>query len=295
MDLKNIFTDEALSKHTSFRIGGPAAFYAIVENPSELKDVIRVCREEKADHYLLGNGTNVLAPDEGYDGVVIRLGGTFNEISISENINDGSALVTAGAGVSMAQLAMYALKKGFTGLEFAHGIPGSVGGGIYMNAGAYGSEIGNCLVSVGALTPDGDIVELKKDELELGYRTSRFTKGDEIILDGTFYLKVYPRIPIRTMMEEYKKKRNEKQPLDLPSAGSTFKRPEGGFAGKLIEEAGLKGFRIGGAAVSEKHAGFIVNVGEASAKDVLELIETVKKRVFENSGIMLEPEIKIIR
>ncbi len=295
LDLKNVFLDEPLSGHTSFRIGGPAAFYVIAENLTELKEIISVCKEMNIKWYILGNGTNVLAPDDGYDGVVIRLGGKFNEISIEEDINDGTALITAGAGVSMAALSVYALKKGFTGLEFAHGIPGSLGGGIYMNAGAYGAEIKNCIFSAKALTPDGHLEEYTKEELKLGYRTSRFVGSDEIILDGAFRLMVYPRIPIRTMMEEYKKRRIEKQPLELPSAGSTFKRPEGNFAGKLIEEAGLKGFKIGGAMVSEKHAGFIVNTGNATAADVEALIEAVRQKVYENSGVMLEPEVKIMR
>ncbi len=295
MDLKNLYPDELLSRHTSFRIGGPADFYAISENIDELKEILRICKEEEVPVYILGNGTNVLALDEGYDGVVIRLGGDFNSFSITEDINDGSAMITAGAGAALTQLSIYALKKGFTGLEFVHGIPGSVGGGVYMNAGAYERELKECIVSVKALSPEGEIKEYGKDELEMGYRKSRFTDSEEIILEAVFRLKVFPRIPIRTMMEEYKRRRTEKQPLDLPSAGSTFKRPEGNFAGKLIEEAGLKGFSVGGASVSEKHAGFIVNNGDATAKDVLALIEHVKNKVFEGSGIRLEPEIKIIK
>ncbi|MCR5584943.1 MAG: UDP-N-acetylmuramate dehydrogenase [Lachnospiraceae bacterium] len=295
MDLKNLFPDEPLSRHTSFRIGGPAAFYAICENETELKDAIRICKEENVKFFLLGNGTNVLAADEGYDGVILRLGGDFNLISIREDINDGSAFITSGAGVALTQLSMYALKKGFTGLEFAHGIPGSVGGGIFMNAGAYGGELNDTLVSVKVMAPDGEIKEVTKEEAEMGYRTSRFEKTGEFILSGTFHLKVYPRIPIRTMMEEYKRRRIEKQPLDLPSAGSAFKRPEGNFAGKLIEEAGLKGFKVGGAAVSEKHAGFIVNTDNATAADVEAVIENVREKVYKNSGVMLEPEIRILK
>ncbi len=295
IDLKNIYPDEPLSKHTSFKIGGPAAFFAVCENVTELRDVINVCKEAKVKWFLLGNGTNVLAPDEGYDGLVIKLGGKFNELSIMEDINDGTGLITAGAGVSLAQLCVYALKKGFTGLEFAGGIPGTVGGGVFMNAGAYGGEMADSIVSVKALTEAGEVVEYKKDELDFGYRHSRFTDDKGIVLEASFRLKVYPRIPIRTMMEEYKRKRNEKQPLDLPSAGSVFKRPAGSFAGKLIEDAGLKGYTIGGAAVSDKHAGFIVNVGNATAKDVEQLIEYVQKRVFDESNVRLEPEIRIIK
>jgi UDP-N-acetylmuramate dehydrogenase len=295
MDLKNLFPDEALSRHTSFRIGGPAAFYAVVENETELSDAVRICKEEDVRFCLLGNGTNVLASDEGYDGVILHLSGDFDRLSIREDINDGSAFITAGAGVALTQLSMYALKKGFTGLEFAHGIPGSVGGGIFMNAGAYGRDLNDTLVSVKVMTGDGEIKELTKDEAKLGYRTSRFTESGEIILSGTFHLKVYPRIPIRTMMEEYKRRRIEKQPLDQPSAGSTFKRPEGNFAGKLIEDAGLKGFKVGGASVSEKHAGFIVNSDNATAADVQALIEAVRDKVFKNSGVMLEPEIRFIK
>ncbi len=295
MDLKNLFPDEPLSRHTSFRIGGPAAFYAVCENEVELRDVIAICKKDKINYFLLGNGTNVIAPDEGFDGVVIRLGGKLAGLSVEEDINDGSALIIAGGGAALTQLAVFALKKGFTGLEFAHGIPGSVGGGVYMNAGAYGGEIADHIVSVKALTPDGKIVVYRKDELELGYRTSRFVKSGEIVLEASFRLKVFPRIPIRTMMEIYKMKRIQKQPLDQPSAGSAFKRPEGHFAGQLIEEAGLKGFRVGGAAVSEKHAGFIVNIGNASASDVETLIKRIQDRVFEKSGVRLEPEIKIMK
>ena len=294
MDLKNLFPDEPLSRHTSFRIGGPAAFYAVCENETELKDVIRVCKEEKVNRFLLGNGTNVLAKDTGYDGVILNLGGDFDSLSIEENINDGTALVTAGAGVNLTKLSVYALKKGFTGLEFAHGIPGSVGGAVFMNAGAFGGEIGDRIVSVKAMTPEGEIRIYGKDELGFGYRKSRFTDSGEIILEAVFVLKVFPRIPIRTLMEEFKRRRIEKQPLDLPSAGSAFKRPEGNFAGKLIEEAGLKGFRSGDAAVSEKHAGFIVNLGNATSKDVEDVIDTVRNKVFQNSGIMLEPEIRVL-
>ncbi len=294
MDLKNLFPDEPLSRHTSFRIGGPAAFYAVCANETELKDVIRVCKEEKVNRFLLGNGTNVLAKDTGYDGVILNLGGGFDSLSIEENINDGTALVTAGAGVNLTRLSVYALKKGFTGLEFAHGIPGSVGGAVFMNAGAFGGEIGDRIVSVKAMTPEGEIRVYRKDELGFGYRKSRFTDSGEIILEAVFVLKVFPRIPIRTLMEEFKRRRIEKQPLDLPSAGSAFKRPEGNFAGKLIEEAGLKGFRSGDAAVSEKHAGFIVNLGNATSKDVEDVIDTVRNKVFLNSGIMLEPEIRVL-
>ena len=290
----NILKDEKLSKRTTFKTGGPASLFVIADDEEALKTVLLACDEMKVKHFLIGNGSNLLAKDEGFDGVIIKLGSGFSKLSVVDEINEGTGLITAGAGVMLTQLSLYALKKGFTGLEFAHGIPGTVGGAVFMNAGAYGGEISHSIVRVRAMREDGIIVTYGHDDLMMGYRHSRFSDSKEIILDADFRLKVFPRIQVRALMEVYKKARMDKQPLDKPSAGSTFKRPEGNFAGALIEKAGLKGFKIGGAAVSEKHAGFIINDGNATSTDILKLADYVTEKVKEMSGITLEKEIRLI-
>ncbi len=292
---EKVYKDEPLSRRTTFRIGGPAAFFADCGNEDELKKVLEICKKEDIPWYLLGNGSNVLACDEGYDGVIIKLTDEFTKLRYIDEINEGTGLITAGAGAMLTQLSLYALKRGFTGLEFAHGIPGTVGGAVFMNAGAYGGEIKQFIVDAKVLTEAGDIVTYTKDELDLSYRHSRFSGTKDIILEASFRLNVYPRILIRAVMENYKKARITKQPLDLPSAGSTFKRPVGGYAGALIEQAGLKGYGIGGAFVSEKHAGFVVNKGGATCADVLELVRHIQKTVKETSGFELETEIKLLK
>lgn len=290
----NVFSDEPLSKKTTFRIGGNAEVFVHCENEEQLRAVLRICDNYAEKWFLLGNGSNVLARDEGFDGVIIKLTGGFTSVRVIEEINEGTALFIVGAGMMLTQLSLYALKRGFTGLEFAHGIPGTVGGAVYMNAGAYGGEIKQTIYTVKAMKPNGDIVTYSGDEIGLGYRTSRFMGNDEIILEASFRLKVYHRIVIRALMEGYKKARISKQPLDVPSAGSTFKRPVGAYAGALIEQVGLKGFAMGGAAVSQKHAGFVVNTGKATCADVLALVEHIKKTVKEETGYDLEPEIRLI-
>lgn len=281
--------DEPLVKHTSFRIGGQAKRMAFPKTAEELVILDGFLREAGVRTILLGNGTNVLFPDEGLDAAVIATG-EMKAISLE----NGTELV-ADAGVSLARLATEAFKAGLTGLEFAHGIPGSVGGGVVMNAGAYNGALSDVLCEATALFPDG-VRTLPVDELHLSYRHSLFTEQpDSAVLRARFRLTQGDPAAIRARMDELMEKRKASQPLELPSAGSTFKRPEGHFAGRLIEDCNLKGTRVGGAEVSTKHAGFVVNTGGATCADVLALIEKIQKTVQDATGVVLEPEVKIIR
>ncbi len=279
--------DEPMAKHTSFRIGGPAEVLACPDCERDLCAVLRLCREEGIPCRILGGGTNVLAPDEGIPGVVVSVRGLDRLRSVSETE------IEAGCGVSLARLANYAQRKGLTGLEFAHGIPGTVGGGMYMNAGAYGGEMVQVAVSARFLRLDGEIETVSGEDLGLSYRHSAFMEREGVVLSARFRLTPGDPEAILARMRELSEKRRASQPLDLPSAGSAFKRPVGGYAAALIQNAGLKGFRIGGAAVSEKHSGFVVNLGGATAKDVLELLDQVRARVLADSGIALEPEVRL--
>ena len=281
--------DEPAAKHTSFRAGGPVKRMAFPKTAEELIVLDGLLRELGVRRVVLGNGTNVLFPDEGLDAVVIVTG----EMKAVRLENETS--LVADAGVSLARLATEALRAGLTGLEFAHGIPGSVGGGVVMNAGAYDGALSDVLAEVTALFPDG-VRTLPTGELRFSYRHSLFTEQPEAtVLWARFRLRPGESASIRARMDELAEKRRASQPLELPSAGSTFKRPEGHFAGRLIEDCGLKGTRVGGAEVSTKHAGFIVNTGGATCADVLSLIETVQKTVFDATGVKLEPEVKIFR
>ena len=282
--------DLSLATCTSFRTGGPADVAAYPETAQELAALLKVCKGEGIPFYILGNGTNVLAPDEGFRGVIVLTAG-MRKVSVDAE----SATAVAGAGVLLSTLAGECAKASLTGLEFAKGIPGSVGGAVVMNAGAYGGEIKDCLVSATVMAADGDEpFEMSRDELDLGYRHSIIPERGLVVLGGRFKLTTGDKDSIYAQMEELAGRRRDKQPLEFPSAGSTFKRPEGYFAGKLIEDAGLKGFTVGGAQVSEKHAGFVINKGGATSADILALIKEVQKRVFENSGVMLETEVKIL-
>lgn len=274
---------------TTFRTGGPVA---LVARPLYSGQLEGLCREAEAcgvPYFILGNGSNLLIPDEGLDMLLIRLGGEFEEVYFDRS----KGVMRAGAGASMAAAAKLSVAKGFMGLEWAAGIPGTVGGAIAMNAGAYGGEVKNVLRSVTVLK-DGVLRALTPSEGDMGYRRSVFSYPGMVVLEAEFGL-VPDDGAAKERMEEYNRRRREKQPLNYPSAGSTFKRPEGYFAGKLIEDAGLKGFRVGGAAVSEKHAGFVVNLGGATSADVLAVIEGVQRRVFDKFGVMLEPEVRILR
>ena len=278
---------EPLAKHTSFRIGGPAEVLLCPRSEAELGAALAVCRAEGISPRILGGGTNILAPDGGVPGVVISTRG-LDGLELT-----GDGLITAGAGVPLARLALFAQKNGLTGLEFAHGIPGTVGGGMYMNAGAYGGELVQVAVSARFLTREGELLTLEGEAMGLGYRRSAFMAMSGVIVSASFRLTPGDPEAILARMRELMERRKASQPLDLPSAGSTFKRPVGGYAAALIQEASLKGLRVGDAQVSEKHSGFVVNLGHATGADVLTLIARVRDRVKANSGIELEPEVRI--
>lgn len=287
-DLKWV-ENEPMAKHTSFRIGGPARRMAFPKTREQLIVLMGFLQDADVKPLLIGNGTNLLVSDEGLDTVVID---TSAELSRLDLTGDGE--ITADAGVSLAKLALFAWKNGLTGLEFAHGIPGTLGGGIVMNAGAYGGELKDVVTEVTALYPDG-VKVLTPAQLDFSYRHSVFSAGEGIVLGAKLKLETGDKDTIKAEMDELMARRKASQPLELPSAGSTFKRPTGYFAGTLIEGCGLKGCRVGGAEVSPKHAGFVVNVGGATCADVLALIEKVRKTVYDAHGVMLEPEVKIIR
>ena len=281
---------EPLSRHTTFRIGGPARLFCVPENENQLVRTVNLCRSIGVRYYLLGKGSNTLFCDEGYDGAVILAGGGLDKVW-----REDSGELWAGCGTSLAKLCRAAADDGLTGLEFAYGIPGSVGGAVYMNAGAYGGEMKDVLCKVRSLTTDGKIITFTADQLRLGYRTSRFEQEGGVILAAGFALQDGDKAEILARMEDFLARRTQKQPLDKPSAGSTFKRPQGAFAAALIEQCGLKGYRVGDAAVSEKHSGFVVNLGHATAEDVLRVAEDVARIVREKTGIQLEKEIRVVR
>ena len=280
--------NEPLSKHTSFKIGGPARYFVSVNSVDKLSALIKFLNSNKTPYFILGNGSNLLVPDNGYNGVVVKLSGDFENLEISGNI------IKIGAAATLKKLTLAAKENSFTGVEFAYGIPGSVGGAIYMNAGAYGGEIKDVLYEVSAMDREGNVKVFSSEESALSYRSSVFQKNDMIILSASFSLEKGDLNEIYNKMKTLLEKRKEKQPLEYPSAGSTFKRPEGYFAAALIEECGLKGESVGGAEVSVKHSGFIINKKDATANDVLSLIKKVKDVVYEKKGVVLEPEIKII-
>lgn len=289
-----LLNNEPMAKHVTFRTGGPADWYAYIESVQMLKDVVALCKQHQVPYHVIGNGSNLLVSDAGVEGVVLRLAGEFDEITLQESVPEGICYVTAGAGAMLSRLAMAAGKKGFTGLEFAGGIPGTVGGAVLMNAGAYGGEIKNSIVAADVLTEEGEVKRIEAADLQLSYRHSALMESGDIILRAYFSLTVQPKIQIFAEMESYKKARQEKQPLEFPSAGSTFKRPTGHFAGKLIQDAGLSGFRVGGAQVSTKHAGFVINEKNATSTEIYELILQVQKTVKEKFGVTLEPEVRFL-
>ena len=282
----SILLDEPMSRHTTFRVGGPADFFVTPKAKEEVRDVIRICKEAGMPYYIIGNGSNLLVSDAGYRGVIVQIYKEMNEVKVEGD------LVKAQAGALLSGIAAKALGAELSGFEFASGIPGTIGGACVMNAGAYGGEMKDVLESVTVLTGEGKIIELSRNELELGYRTSVIAKKGYIVLGAVLKLERGDGEKIKTYMDELKEKRVTKQPLEYPSAGSTFKRPEGYFAGKLIEDAGLRGFQVGGAQVSEKHCGFVINRDHATAADIMELMRQVQIRVKENSGVDLEPEVK---
>ena len=283
---ERVLREEPMRLHTTFRIGGPAQYMVSPRTKEEVQEVVRLCREEEMPWYIIGNGSNLLVSDRGYRGVVIQLYRDFGDIR-----TEGTSIF-ARAGASLARIAAEALKNSLTGFEFAAGIPGTLGGACIMNAGAYGGEMKDVLESVTVLDGQGDIRVLPREELDMGYRTSRAAREGYIVLEAVIALEPGDESKIREKLEDLKERRTSKQPLEYPSAGSTFKRPEGYFAGKLIQDAGLRGLRVGDAMVSEKHCGFVINCGSATAADVDRLIRQVQERVRENSGVTLEPEVK---
>lgn len=290
--LKNIIeetkikTEEPMKNHTTFRIGGPAKYFVTPETKEEVKAVIECCKEAKMPYYILGNGSNLLVSDKGYEGVVIQIFKNMNKIQLE------GEKITAQAGAILSAVANKALDAELTGFEFAAGIPGTLGGACVMNAGAYGGEMKDVLEHVVVLTEDGEFLTIPKEKLELGYRTSVIAKKNYVVLEAVIRLTKGDKEAIKARMDELKVQRTTKQPLEYPSAGSTFKRPVGYFAGKLIQDAGLRGFQVGGAQVSEKHCGFVINKDQATAADVAELMRQVSLKVKEQFGVELEAEVK---
>ena len=282
---ESIVLNELMSRHTTFRVGGEAACLIKVLNSKELSKIITFLRQTEHEFFVLGNGSNLLVSDNGYEGVVLKLEGEFSEIK-----TDGLKIIS-GAGASLAAVARTAMEEGLTGMEFASGIPGTMGGAIVMNAGAYDGEMKQVVKEVTVMDQEGNVLVLDNDTMEFGYRTSVIKNRPFIVLSVVLELQEGEKAEIKKKMDDFAERRREKQPLEYASAGSTFKRPEGYFAGKLIMDAGLRGFSIGGARVSDKHCGFIINTGNASATDIAELIAEVQERVKEQFGVMLEPEV----
>lgn len=285
---ENIRRQEPMSLHTTFRIGGPADLFVTPGSIQAVADSIRICKETQTPYAVIGNGSNLLVSDTGYRGVIIQIGRNLNQVSVN------GEEIRAQAGAMLSVIAKTALSESLTGFEFASGIPGTLGGAAVMNAGAYGGEMKDVLTEVTVLTREGEIRTVPAGKLEMGYRTSLAAKNGWIILEAVLKFQKGDAEAIRGRMEELKMQRVTKQPLDLPSAGSTFKRPESYFAGKLIMDAGLRGFTVGGAQISEKHCGFVVNKGGATAEDVRNLICAVQKKVQEDAGVKLEPEVKFL-
>ena len=289
---ERVLIDEPMSAHTSFRIGGPADALVVVNNADELAAVMKIVTDAKAEHLLIGNGSNLLVADEGYRGIMIKQGGDFESIKVDDS---DSTVVRAGGAKLLSSVSAFMTEHSLTGFEFASGIPGSVGGAMFMNAGAYGGEMKDIVKNVKIMTADGSkIMNLSNAEMAFGYRSSAIQNSGNIVLSAEFRMEHGDQKEIKARVAELQEKRNSKQPVNYPSAGSTFKRPVGGFAAALIDEAGLKGKTVGGAQVSEKHAGFVINVGGATAADVLELMRIIRQTVLDKSGITLEPEVRMV-
>ncbi|WP_026517528.1 UDP-N-acetylmuramate dehydrogenase [Butyrivibrio sp. MC2021] len=282
---ENILIDEPMSRHTTFKTGGPARLFIRPDNRQQLLEALDIIRKSGEQHYILGNGSNLLVSDKGYEGVIISLSNLKNLEVVDET------RIRAEAGCLNSQIAALARENSLTGFEFAAGIPGTIGGAMIMNAGAYGGEMKMITESVTVLSPEGEIEIFSNEAMEFSYRTSAIKNKGYVVLEVILSLEKGDKDAIIATMNDLALKRKEKQPLEYPSAGSTFKRPEGYFAGKLIEDAGLRGYQVGGARVSDKHCGFVVNMGEATSADVYRLICDVKEKVLENSGVTLEPEV----
>ena len=288
----HILKDEPMSAHTTFRIGGPADYFVVPEDAASLGRGVALCRAEGVDYFITGNGSNLLVGDGGYRGVVFHICHTMDDVAYEEKGTE--LLVEAGAGVMLSSLARQVSSKGYTGFEYATGIPGTLGGGVTMNAGAYGGEISDNLLWAELMDETGAVLRLERDRLKLSYRHSVMMEQSLVVLRAGFYFTKGDAMAITEKVAELSRSRKEKQPLEYPSAGSTFKRPEGYFAGKLIQDCGLKGFRVGDAMVSEKHSGFVINVGHATAADVMTLIRHLQQEVNRQFGVRIEPEVRMI-
>ncbi|MCR5591079.1 MAG: UDP-N-acetylmuramate dehydrogenase [Lachnospiraceae bacterium] len=287
VDSSRILADEPMRAHTTFRTGGPADLFIMLKSIKEATETVRLLLAHDIDFTVIGNGSNLLVSDSGYRGCILCMG--------MDDIKTEGARITAGAGAMLSRIAGTACENSLTGLEFASGIPGSVGGAIVMNAGAYGGEIKDVASSVTLLDiMTGEVLTRSAEEMEFGYRTSIVKQYPYIVLEACFELSAGDKAEIKEKMDDLARRRREKQPLEYPSAGSTFKRPEGYFAGKLIEDAGLKGFSAGGASVSEKHCGFVINKGDATSSDIISVIRTVRSKVAEKFGVTLEPEVVML-
>ncbi|MED9966448.1 MAG: UDP-N-acetylmuramate dehydrogenase [Blautia sp.] len=285
---EKVLTDELMSSHTTFRIGGPADYFLLPACSREVQGILSICREEGLPYFILGNGSNLLVNDAGYRGVIIQLYRNFNEIKV-----EGTE-IRASAGALLSGIAAAAKNASLTGFEFAGGIPGTIGGAVMMNAGAYGGEMKHVIKEVTVLTKEGEILVLPVEELAFGYRTSVVKTAGYVVLEAVIHLEKGDMQAIAERMKELTEQRTSKQPLEYPSAGSTFKRPEGYFAGKLIMDTGLRGYRVGGAQVSEKHCGFVINAGGATAADVVQLMSDVNEKVKAKFGVSLEPEVRFL-
>lgn len=288
----HILKDEPMSAHTTFRIGGPADYFVVPEDAASLGRGVALCRAEGVDYFITGNGSNLLVGDGGYRGVVFHICHTMDDVAYEEKGTE--LLVEAGAGVMLSSLARQVSSKGYTGFEYATGIPGTLGGGVTMNAGAYGGEISDNLLWAELMDETGAVLRLERDRLKLSYRHSVMMEQSLVVLRAGFSFTKGDAMAITQKVAELSRSRKEKQPLEYPSAGSTFKRPEGYFAGKLIQDCGLKGFRVGDAMVSEKHSGFVINVGHATAADVMTLIRHVQQEVDRQFCVRIEPEVRMI-
>lgn len=283
-----VFTEEAMSQHTTFKIGGPADYFLMPDKGEDVGRVIKICKEKEIPYFILGNGSNLLVGDGGYRGAVIQIYRNMSSVTVEGNE------ITAQAGALLSAVAAAAKNASLTGFEFAGGIPGTIGGAVVMNAGAYGGEMKDVLTEVTVMNAEGDIFTLPTEELEVGYRTSIIKTAGYIVLEAKIRLKEGDPEVIRETMKDLTIRRTTKQPLEYPSAGSTFKRPEGYFAGKLIMDSGLAGYQVGGAQVSEKHCGFVINAGDATARDVRTLMDNVRDIVYKKYGVTLEPEVKFL-
>jgi UDP-N-acetylmuramate dehydrogenase len=283
-----VFTEEAMSQHTTFKIGGPADYFLMPDKGEDVGRVIKICKEKEIPYFILGNGSNLLVGDGGYRGAVIQIYRNMSSVTVEGNE------IRAQAGALLSAVAAAAKNASLTGFEFAGGIPGTIGGAVVMNAGAYGGEMKDVLTEVTVMNAEGDIFTLPTEELELGYRTSIIKTVGYIVLEAKIRLKEGDPEVIRETMKDLTIRRTTKQPLEYPSAGSTFKRPEGYFAGKLIMDSGLAGYQVGGAQVSEKHCGFVINAGDATARDVRTLMDNVRDIVYKKYGVTLEPEVKFL-